>query len=273
MRRGRVFDGPAQLFALAMLVLAGGWPAGAEPMPAACSPANCTIPPEPRDGACRHPALLTDKSGTHYEGDRFSPADEAVCIAITHSKASRRGGELHLSFDNGISKVYKDNQSKAACEGGAYESCRKYVLYDYFPARGLLLLHLQFSESGQWFLINQRDGREEQIVAPPAYSPNRKWLASVYWTDGPDDGNNGLDIVRADFSANEPAFHYRPTDYELWEFVGWDGDDRLLLKVTWRMANSPALVTWPAEAVRQNGRWQLNRWPPTTPSVPGPTRP
>src|SRR5262249_47183588 len=95
-------------------------------------------------------------------------------------------------------------------------------------------------------------------------SPNKKWLASAYWTEGPDDGNNGIDIVPADLDPTEPAFHYRPKDYELWEFVRWEGDDRLLLKVTWRTGTDPKLVTWPAEVVRVKGKWQLNRWAPTS---------
>ncbi len=169
-----------------------------------------------------------------------------------------------MKLNNGAVKQYKDNQGKAACENGPYESCKTYMLYDYFPERGLFLVDVMYNESDKWFLVGQRDGREVQIVAPPGYSPNRKWLASVYWTDGPDDGNNGIDVVPANLDAPDPAFHYRPKEYEAWEYVGWDGDDRLLLKVTWCVGNDPNLVTWPAEVVRLNGKWQLNKLPPTS---------
>ena len=198
-----------------------------------------------------------------YDGDRFSPIYEKACIARAKSSAVRRGGELRLKFDNGASKTYKDNLSKAACEQGPYERCRQYVLYDYFPQHGLFLVHVGYFESQEWLLVGKLDGKEEQIVAPPAYSPNKKWLASVYWTEGPDDGNNGVDIVSTS-NRGERAFHYRPKEYELWNFVRWDRDDRLLLEVTWHVGNDPALkqVTWPAEAVRVNGKWRLNRWAP-----------
>ena len=83
---------------------------------------------------------------------------------------------------------------------------------------------------------------------PPVIRPTGN-DASVYATEGPDDGNNGIDIVPANLNPTEPAFRYRPEGYEQWEFVGWDGNDRLLLKVTWRVGNDPELVTWPAEVV------------------------
>src|SRR5215813_6202547 len=102
------------------------------------------------------------------------------------------------------------------------------------------------------------------MVAPPGYSPNKKWLASVYATEGPNDGNNGIDIVPADLSMSEPSFHYRPTDYELWEFVRWDGNERLVLRVTGRVNGNPNLVTWAAEVVRASGEWKLKRLAPAS---------
>jgi hypothetical protein len=254
---------------IALALSIGVTSALAEFLPGATCPPDFTCsPPEPRDGACRHPALVFDAKikATRYEGDRFSQAYEKACIAQTNSSAARRGRELRLKISSGASKVYKDVQSKAACEKGPYDSCKTYILYDYFPENRSFLVNVGYYESDQWLLVSQEDGKEVQIVAPPGYSPNRKWLASVYWTEGTDDGNNGIDIVPADLNPNEPAFHYRPENYELWEFVGWDGDDRLLLKVTWHEGNDPTreLVTLPAEVVRLNGKWQLNNWAPTS---------
>jgi hypothetical protein len=209
-----------------------GSSAFAETLQGATCPPDFTCPaPAPRDGACRHPALILDAKlkATRYESSPFSPTVEKACIAQANSSAVRRGRELRLKLGNGASKVYRD---EVACEKGPYERCKRYVLYDYFPDHKLFLVNVGYYESDEWFLVGQLDGKEQQIVAPPGYSPSRKWLASVYWTEGPDDGNNGIDIVAADFSSTDPAFHYRPEGYELWEFVRWDGDDRLLLKVT-----------------------------------------
>lgn len=252
---------------IALVLPISGSNAVAEILPGAtCPPEFTCLSPEPRDGVCPHPALVLDArtKSTHYEGDRFAHAYEKACIAKSNSLVARRGPELRLRLSNGAVKLYKDNLSKKACEGGPYESCKTHVLYDYFPEHGLFLVRVGYNESQAWFIVNQVDGKQQQIVAPPGYSPGRKWLASVYATDGGDDGNNGVDIFPANRDPTETGFHYRPKEYEQWEFAGWDGDDRLLLNVTWRVGSNPELVTWSAEVVHVNGKWQLNRWPPAS---------
>ncbi|WP_050043555.1 hypothetical protein [Bradyrhizobium sp. LTSPM299] len=212
----------------------------------------------PRDGMCQHPDVVLDEEMkvTRFDGDQFSQERERACIMQTAGAVVRSGAGLHLKFDNAKSRLIKD---KADCERNP-DTCELYSLYDYFPKGRLFLVHDQGYESGAWFLISQRDGRRQRIVAPLGYSPNKRWLAAVNATDGP--GDNGFDIVPADFNPNEAAIHYRPTAYELWEFVRWDGDNRLLLNVTVHDDSSPALATRPAEVSLVNGKWVLNKWSP-----------
>jgi hypothetical protein len=195
---------------------------------------------------------------TRIDGDPFSRERERACIMQTAGSVVRGGAGLRLRLDHGKSRLFKD---KADCERNP-DTCELYSLYDYFPEGRLFLVHDQGYESDAWFLISRRDGRQQRVVAPPGYSPNKRWLASVYATDGTDDANNGFDILPADLNANGPAIHYRPTAYEIWEFVRWDGDDRLLLNVTVRDDSSPALVKRPAEVTLVNGKWVLNKWSP-----------
>jgi hypothetical protein len=251
---------------VALALSIAGSTALAEFLPGATCPPDFTcFSPAPRDGACRHPAVVLDPEakGTRYEDSPFSGVYEKACIAQTNSSAVRRGLELRLKFGNGTSRVYKNNFTEAACEQHQ-DTCKTYFLYDYLPEHRLFLINVGYNESQEWFLVSQVDGKEQKIIAPPGYSPSREWLASVYATDGGDDGNNGIDIFPANLDPTKPSFHYRPEEYEQWEFVGWDGDDRLLLKVTWRVGDDPKLVTWPAEVVRVNGKWQLNRWAPSS---------
>jgi len=255
-------------FLVALFFSIAGSNAFADVLPgAACPPGFTCFSIEPRDGACQHPAVVLDEQtkSTRYEGNPFSRAYEKACIAKTSSSVTRHGTELHLKLGNGATKLYKDKQSKAACETGPNAGCKTYLLYDYFPEHGLFLIHVGYDESQAWYLVNQIDGKEQEIIAPPGYSPNKKWLASVYATDGGGDGNNGIDIFSSNLDPARSGFHYRPKEYEQWEFAGWDGDDRLLLKVTWWVGDSPELVTWPAEVVHVNGKWQLKRLPPTSP--------
>jgi hypothetical protein len=165
-----------------------------------------------------------------------------------------------LFFDSRVERL-----CRSLARGGMSAGVRlTYLLYDYFTEHGLFLIHVGYGESQAWYLVNQVDGKEQEIIAPPRYFPNKKWLASVYPTDGGDDGNNGIDIFPADLDPAKPRFHYRPKEYEQWEFAGWNGDDRLLVKVAGRVGNNPELVTWPAEVVHVNGEWQLKKMSPTS---------
>ncbi len=207
------------------LVLSGyGALAESESAVGSCGGAYGCIPP--REGICEHPKVVIDGGIPKYDGTPSS-AYEKQCILRTKSFARRRGNELRLTFRNGTTRAYKDNQSPKACEQGSYESCKQYVLYDFFPEHELFLINIEYYESPEWRLVRQLKGNEETIVAPPRYSSSKKWLASVDWNEF-DDRNNGIDIVPAMFNTVDRSFHYRPKEYELWQFVAWDGDDRLV---------------------------------------------
>ena len=67
-------------------------------------------------------------------------------------------------------------------------------------------------------------------------------------------------------TSSDPAmrgFRYRVPDGDgaAYEFLTWDGDDRLRLNVTFAAAGETKIA--PAEVVRVNGAWQLNGGPPT----------
>jgi hypothetical protein len=248
-------------FLAASGLLFGTCEATAEFLPGTPCPVGYTcFSAEPRDGVCQHADVVLDKAmkATRIDGDRFSQEGEGACIMQTAGSVVRSSAGLLLKFDNAKSKLFKD---KTDC-GQDADACERFSLYDYFPKGRLFLVHDQGYESDAWFLVSQRDGRQQRIVAPPGYSPGKRWLASVYATDGTDDANNGFDILSADLSPNAAAIHYRPTTYEQWEFVRWDGDDRLLLNVTVHDDVGRGLVTRPAEVTLVNGKWILNKWAP-----------
>lgn len=240
-------------YLLLIPALAGGSAAFAEdnrPV-GTCAENEWCLPVIPHDGVCPHPSVIFDIPGGRYESPPVSRDDESRCIPLAQPFAERRGDELLLTFRNGAVETYKD--------APAGEDDENYVFYDYFPEHRLFLVNVNHDEAQDWLLISQMDGRKEKIVAPPRYSPDRKWLASVNWIEALDEGNNGFDIVSAAFDSPVPSFHYRPSGYALFEFVRWESNDRLKMKVT-----IEAGQTFPVEVVRENDTWHL-KWPLPTP--------
>jgi hypothetical protein len=185
---------------------------------------------EPRDGVCKHPDVVVDDNFkiTRIDGHQFSPERERACVMQTAGGAVRNLPGLHLKLDNGKISLFKD---RPGCDRNP-DTCERFSLFDYFPKDRLFLVHDQRYESDAWFLVRRRDGRKQRIVAPPGYSPGKRWLASVNVIDGPSDANNGFYILPADMNARGPAIQYRPK------------------------------VTRPAEVTLLRGKWILNKWSP-----------
>jgi hypothetical protein len=109
-------------------------------------------------------------------------------------------------------------------------------------------------------LVRLNSGQEAKIVAPPHYSPEEKWLAAACWSDAPSGCDNGIDIVPTIPDQTRREWHYRVPDaeYLMFEFAGWDGDDRVNLTVTFHVGGEAGeLKTMPASVERINGAWQL----------------
>jgi hypothetical protein len=185
---------------------------------------------------------------------------EKACLAQLASIATRKPDMLRLKFRNGSSKTYRDKPKE--CEGAsAYSNCVKYQLTGYFAKHGLLLIEIDYYEGVEWMLVRFDSGREAKIVAPPYYSPGENWLVSACWSDGPSSCENGIDLVPTTPDQTVRDWHYRPPndDYLLSEFVGWDGESRVNLTVTFHPGgqDSRDLKTMPASVELIDGAWQL----------------
>jgi hypothetical protein len=211
---------------------------------AAADPSAHSLSDHPsRDGRC---------TGDNGVGDL--DRSERSCLRQVGELAQRRGYELQLKFRNGATRVYIDEDAKCHSDGAA--GCVRYRLTGYFPEHDLLLIEVDRWEGGHWLLVHADTGKTSNIVAPPHYSPSKRWLVSVASSIGPAGPPNGIDIVP---SSSDPAFaewHYRVPDEDdrLYEFAGWDGDDRVKLTVTSAGAQprqAVASVDWRA------GAWHL----------------
>jgi hypothetical protein len=207
-----------------------------------------------QDGRCKGDAGVGDI-------DR----SEKACLAQVADIAERHGGSLQLKFGNGNTRIYLDET--AACDQGSFSKCIKYQLTGFFPRHGLLLIEQDYWEGVEWLLVQTQTGEAIKILAPPHYSPHEKWLVSVSGGIGSSGSGNGIDIVPTAFDRAQRRWHYRVPDEDDWlyEFAGWEGDERVKLTVS--TFNQPKPL--PARVDLVNGTWRLT--PPN--STPQAARP
>jgi hypothetical protein len=199
-----------------------------------------------QDGRCRGDTGAADL-------DR----SEKACLAQLTGIATRQGNALRVKLQNGKSRVYQNRTE--GCEQGTSADCIDYELTGYFAKHSLLLIQIGYYEGVEWMLVRLDNGKETKIVLPPFYSPHEKWLASACWSLGPSGCENGIDIVAAIPDQTAHEWHYRVPDDEdaFYEFVGWDGDERVKLNVTFNVGATGDQKTLPASVDLLNGVWQL----------------
>jgi hypothetical protein len=189
--------------------------------------------------------------GDHGMGDL--DRSEKACLEQVGELARRVGAGLQLQFRNGLTRVYLNEEAK--CQSETAEGCVEYQLTGYFPTHDLLLIEVDYWEGASWLLVRGDTGQQSEIVSPPHYSPNQRWLASVASNIGPSGPPDGIDIVPTTPDPSLKEWHYRNPDDDEWlfEFAGWDGDDRVKLSAT--SIRSPEEHQGFVE--RRNGDWHL----------------
>jgi hypothetical protein len=199
-----------------------------------------------------HPSQDGRCVGDHGAGDL--DRSETACLEQVGELARRVGPGLQLNFRNGTTRIYLNEEAK--CQSSEADGCVKYQLTGYFPEHDLILIEVDGWEGAGWLLVRLGTGEDTAIVAPPHYSPDRRWLASVASSIGPAGPPDGMDVVPTSPDPSLKAWHYRTPDDGPWlyEYAGWDGNARVKL-VASSLANPqrsvPGAIEW------RNGQWQL----------------
>jgi hypothetical protein len=195
--------------------------------------------------------------------DVFCGYDEAECMKQLAGMARRDGDHLRLMLANGQAKTL--TTTRQACEADIYEKCLIYRLKGYFARHRQFLVDVGFlGHGGTTFLVSRRTGSHIRLDAAPLYSPAGKRLAAVSATES--DGENSIEIWTA---GDPPRSEWRYTvpkdEYALYQFIGWDGEERLKMTVTTRI-DGQLHDSLPVEAVRTSDGWKLmppapKQWP------------
>ena len=189
------------------------------------------------------------------KADVLCGTDEEACLKQLAGLARRDGDHLHLRLANGKTRTF--TTTTEACEANIYEKCLNYHLRGYYARHRYFMLDANFlMHGGVTLLVSARNGEYVKLDTYPKFSPSGRQFAAVNATES--DGDNSIEIWST--ASDPPRSEWRyvvPTDeYSLYEFVEWEGDDRLKMTVTTRIGEE-LHEGMPVEAVRAVAGWRL----------------
>jgi len=184
---------------------------------------------------------------------------EAECLAQLNGLAKREGELLFLRLENGKSEIYLDDRQ--ACEDNNGSDCVKYELRAYRPDQKLYVVSYSLYEGGGATIVSAKSGRTVFLTNLPVFSPNGRFFAAA---DSDPHYERKYEIAVwsfvSDKAKQEFTYSTRKTAREeFWDVLGWDGNDRIKLKVgipddAYEMQESET------QLVRTKQGWKLN-WP------------
>jgi hypothetical protein len=175
----------------------------------------------------------------------------------TADMVRRDGDVLELKLQNGKFKTYQSNRK--ACENHDAERCVIYELRAYLPSQNAFVIEGKSYEGEAHEVVSRKTGRAAQLETRPEFSPSGKRFVSV---NNKELGSHSYDVAIWVMTPDEPKLEFRYETpqgdrYELWEFRGWDGEDRIKLGVN----VGGAMLPFESEAVRTRAGWQIKRPP------------
>lgn len=207
--------------------------------------------------AARPPAVLAPEP---QDAGPVRCEREADCLRSLKGIAVRQGETLRLKLAGGQWKTVRSN--KKACDRDEAAKCVTRELRAYLPAQNVYVVEWTTSADGGAEVISAVTGETETIDTLPEFSPSGQWFVSV----DPDELNErhydiGIWSVAGGEVTPELVYVRDAGAYEAWEFKGWDGDNRIRLRLS--RPNTQPVDT---EAVLTETGWKLKK-----PSPPGGT--
>jgi hypothetical protein len=191
--------------------------------------------------------------------DQDSILLERKCLAQLRGLASRDGDVLRLTLENGKAKTFTD--ASRACQEHDASKCLQYRVVAYYAIPKLFVLKGLAYESSGALVVSRRTGASAKLYVLPHLSPNGKRLVAAAaieaWAI-----DHEIVIYSVQNGSLDLEWSYKAQEYEMWDFVSWDGDDRIKLEVTlWTVdrGGNRALVTRSAELRKTGSGWLLKK--------------
>jgi hypothetical protein len=198
--------------------------------------------------------LPRERPAAALVNDVHCVTQEDQCLKQLGGLARREGDHLRLRLANGKTRAFTTTD---ACAAGVYEKCLQYRLIGYFPRHRYFLVNVGFlNHGGVTFLVSGRNGEYVKLDQLPHFSPSGRRIASVNATEM--DGENSIEIwsTATDPPTSEWRYVVPENEYSLYQFVAWDGDDRLKMTVITRIGEE-LHDPLPVEAIRTRDGWKL----------------
>jgi hypothetical protein len=184
---------------------------------------------------------------------------EQRCLERLAGLASRNGDELRLTLADGRINWFTDRRS--ACEQHQADNCALHRLVAYYPIQKLFVVERNAYESFDVIVVSGQAGTVTRMDAYPHLSPGGTRLVAAAAIEAWDvEKHIAIYYVRKDGLKLE--WSYSAKDYELWEYVAWNGDEHIMLKVTLRTVDrsgTEVLATQSAAVRRTIVGWQLSK--------------
>jgi hypothetical protein len=186
---------------------------------------------------------------------------EAHCLGLLPEIAQRTGDELRLILDNGEAKTFKDVEEGCAPKNFVFESCFVFRLEAYVRIGNSFVVYKGYMECGYYILVDRRSGEEVELESMPEYSPAGTWFVSV---NASELCTRPYDVAIWSTATNPPAQAWEYAQApggvtnEAFEFVRWDGEDRIELRA-YVYDGKGGSQQYDTEAVRTMQGWQVRR--------------
>lgn len=210
----------------------------------------------PALAGCMHQEA-SDRRAT--SGDACLGVGEAECIVRSGGKASRKGDALEIRAASG--RVVGFTGSPGACAEGVTGKCLVQRLEGFRKDEGLLVVSERRWDAMASVVVDAETGAEVRVDnGPPRFSPGGTRFAGVMSSEARAPAN---DLAVWSAGGATPALEWsHPTAAGArahYEFVGWDGEDRVRLRVTYNPVGGGANKQAEAAIVRTENGWTLSK--------------
>jgi hypothetical protein len=170
-------------------------------------------------------------SGNIFAAPSVTVDEERLIIRSLAPFAKREGKVLTLRATAGRATQLTDSKG---CNNP--ETCIAYRLLGTSRDNKFFVVESLGWEWNTVFWIEKESGKRYEVIAKPEMSPNGRWIV----TANPAEccSTNGVFIWQVQRNHLVERLHFVPTEYALYTFVRWDGNDNVVLEKFARADNS-----------------------------------